>query len=93
MTTMETVGIDQSCKLVYIATSDHLDGIIQITPTSGYSMTQEAEKEEIKEEPDKDEIEAEKEEIKEETHELEDFDQEESEEQEVENEEKDAQDN
>jgi hypothetical protein len=32
---METVGVDQSCTLEYIAITCDPDGIIQITPTSG----------------------------------------------------------
>jgi hypothetical protein len=32
---METVGVDQSCTIVYITITRHPDGIIQIRPTSG----------------------------------------------------------
>jgi hypothetical protein len=35
MSTMETVGVDQSCTLLYMTITCHPDGIIQITPTSG----------------------------------------------------------
>ncbi|MGB8102383.1 MAG: hypothetical protein WCE96_11980 [Nitrososphaeraceae archaeon] len=35
MTDMETVGVDQSCTVVYITIPCDPDGIIQIRPTSG----------------------------------------------------------